>query len=236
MPRFRHQRQGRQRQLQLQVQLQLLWKTDRNGWDGFERIAPCAEQTSIRHAPGRTFCGDCRSGRLGVTSRAAGPIKVPPRLVARPASRVAEIDPFDLCRRPFKSVSQHLQAQMLGARHLHDRTHGRRQERDRLESAKPSIHASHFAKSRPSAVARTGSSLSGSLESSNRQGIAAPLVGARNETEQRARSRSERLYLEGSASDRALAQALRRAKPSPQERAVSFGDVDADVLHQPRRR
>src|ERR1043166_3525551 len=62
-----------------------------------------------------------------------------------------------------------------------------------------------------------------------------PLVGARDQAQQCAGSRPEGLYLERSASHRALAETLSRTEPAPQERAVSLGDVDADLLRQPRR-
>src|SRR5215831_839203 len=38
------------------------------------------------------------------------------------------------------------------------------------------------------------------------------------------------------ARDRAVAQALGRAEPAPQELAVSLGDVDAQLLHQSSRK
>ena len=64
---------------------------------------------------------------------------------------------------------------------------------------------------------------------------AAEVVGGRDERQQRARSGAQRLR-QGQPEGRCpLAQTLRRAEPSPQERALSLGHVDADLLHQSRR-
>lgn len=60
------------------------------------------------------------------------------------------------------------------------------------------------------------------------------LVGLCHGAQQRTGSRPERLHVEGPAPHRALTQALRRPQPSPQERSLPVGDVDADVLHQSR--
>src|SRR5881394_3943794 len=63
----------------------------------------------------------------------------------------------------------------------------------------------------------------------------AALVCARHEDEQRARSRTARLYEAQPARHCAVAEALRRPQQTPQERAVSLGDVDAELPYQPRR-
>lgn len=62
--------------------------------------------------------------------------------------------------------------------------------------------------------------------------LSSALVGGRHHTEQRVGPGSQCVHLEGSQAHRALAQALCRTQPSPEERAVSLGHVDVDVLHQ----
>src|SRR5437763_6089899 len=61
------------------------------------------------------------------------------------------------------------------------------------------------------------------------------LVATCHGVEQCARSRSRSVRPLRSTRHRALAKTVGGAEPSTEERAVSLGDVDADVLHQPRR-
>lgn len=58
------------------------------------------------------------------------------------------------------------------------------------------------------------------------------LVAARHRDQRRARSRARRVHARGSASDRALVEAIRGRKQAAQDRAFPIRNVDADVLHQ----
>ncbi len=59
-----------------------------------------------------------------------------------------------------------------------------------------------------------------------------PLVGCGDETQQRSRSGSRSFYLEQPSPHRNFTQTLGGTKSPAEERTLSIGDVDADVLHQ----
>ena len=61
------------------------------------------------------------------------------------------------------------------------------------------------------------------------------LVEARDRDERRARPEGRRVHVARSEEDRGLAEALRRAQQAAQGEPLSFGALDADLLHQPRR-
>jgi hypothetical protein len=67
------------------------------------------------------------------------------------------------------------------------------------------------------------------------EGVAKALVATRDPGERRARSQARCLHAAGSKADRSIAQALGGTQLAPQDRRLSLGAVDADVLYQPRR-
>jgi uncharacterized protein DUF3175 len=64
-----------------------------------------------------------------------------------------------------------------------------------------------------------------------REVITKTLVAARDPGRRRARSEARRLYPARPEGDRGLAEALGRTQLAPQERRLSFGALDADLLY-----
>ena len=61
------------------------------------------------------------------------------------------------------------------------------------------------------------------------------MVGGRHRAQRRAAARGSCFRVRRSQAHRSLAEALRRSERQAQGRAVPIGDVDAELLHQPRR-
>src|SRR6266700_5420951 len=61
------------------------------------------------------------------------------------------------------------------------------------------------------------------------------LVAARDKGERRARPEAWRVQIDQREGDRGLAKAFSRTQRAPQDRRLSLGAIDADILHQPRR-
>src|SRR5438270_8365590 len=72
------------------------------------------------------------------------------------------------------------------------------------------------------------------LGRSSRYGQGQALVARGDREKQRPRSGKRGVHQGQPAEDRRIAETLCRAQPSAQEQPVSIGDVDADLLHQPR--